>query len=140
MTVSIDTLKEHVGKSVVLTVRQEDGSIEKLEGKIEAASEVGVGFKPKRKRDMDLLEPDSIEELKAAPTKPSQLRQKKLFPVGESKVRAHLIDRHGAPLSQVNGMSNDEAIDLHNKIDHSDFGYNHEKTESTSDGAEPDGE
>lgn len=140
MAVSLDTLKEHVGKPVILTVRLPDGTSEDQEGKIEAASDVGVGFKPKRKRDMDLIEPEDILELKAAPTKPSQLRQKKLFPVGESKVRAHLIDRHGAPLSQINSQSNEEAMTLHEKIDHSDLGHNHEKTESTSDGSESDAE
>jgi len=128
MTVSLEELTPHVGENVVLSITPADGGeATDIEGKLEVASDAGVGFKPKRKRDIELLELSQIVGVKAAPAASGALKQKKLSPVTVATVRGHLIDRHGAPLSQVNGMSNEDALELHGKIDHSDLGHNHDK-------------
>jgi len=137
MTVAIETLQEKAksGDVVLLTVKREDGSTEQVQGKIEVASTAGVGFKPRGRREMDLLELDDVLELEEAPVPDVKLKQVKMKPVDATRVKKHLIDRHGAPLSQVNAMSPDQAAELHGKIDHSDLGHNHLKED-----AEPVGE
>lgn len=128
MSVDIATIKEHVGDTpVLLTVRREDGTEEKLEGKIEVASEAGVGFKPKGRREMDLLEVEDIVGIEEAPVTEAKLKQVGLKPIELGRVKKHLIDRHGAPLSQVNALTAEQAEELHNKIDHTDLGHHHNK-------------
>lgn len=126
MSVDPKTLEEFDGKQVILTLKQEDGSASEQEGKIEAASEAGVAFKEKGKRDVDLIMPDQIEEISLAPSKPKKLVQKKLKPVMLGTVRQHLVDRHGYDLSVVNEMDDEKALKEHEDIDHKDLGHKHE--------------
>lgn len=125
MTVDPQTLEQFNGKSVILTLAQEDGSAKQFEGKVEAASEFGMAFKEKGKRDSDLIVPDQIVEIVAAPTKPKKLTQKKLKPVTETTARQHLLDRHGYDRSVVNEMSDEQAFSEHNDIVHDDLGHKH---------------
>lgn len=124
MTIAPAELEDYSEKTVELVVNREGEEVT-LQGKIELASEVGVAFKPRRKRDVDFIEPSDIISIKEVEESGSDLKQKKLPPLEPAKVRAHLIDRHGAPLSQVNALSPEQAVELHNKIDHSDLGHKH---------------
>lgn len=133
MPVDPATLEEYDGKQVLLTVIQEDGSAKEFEGKIEAASPAGVAFKEKGKRDVELVEPDKIEEIALAPIKPKSLPQKKLKPVTENTVRQHLLDRHGYDRSVVNGMTDDQAFKEHEDIDHDDLGHKHVEPDDDED-------
>lgn len=135
MSVAIDTLKSKVGENILLTVKREDGSTEEVEGKIEVASEAGVGFKPKGRREMDLLEAEDVLDINEAPIVETKLKQVKLKLIDLTRVKKHLIDRHGAPLSQVNALAPEQAEELHNKIDHSDLGHNHTKVDAEPVGA-----
>lgn len=133
MSVDPKTLTDFKGKKVILHKKQDDGTIEELEGKVEEASPIGVAFKTKGKSGLDLLSPDQIEELSLAPTSPKKLRQKKLGLATADTVRSHLVDRHGMPLSKANEATDEQALDLHSRIDHSDLGHKHEaKTEAES--------
>lgn len=125
MTVNPQSLEEFSGKQVILHLRQEDGSVKELEGKVEDASEVGMAFKEKGKRDVDLVLPDQIEEIALAPSKPKTLAQKKLKPVTDSNARQHLLDRHGYDRSVVNSMDDEKGLSEHEDIDHSDLGHKH---------------
>lgn len=125
MAVDASTLESFTGKSVTLVLKQEDGSAKEFEGKVEAASEYGMAFKEKGKRDSDLVEPDQIEEITLAPVKPKTLAQKKLKEVSETTARQHLLDRHGYERSVVNKMSDEQAFSEHEDIDHSDLGHKH---------------
>lgn len=125
MAVEAATLEKFSGKQVILHLIEGDGSVSEKEGKVEDASEVGMAFKEKGKRDVDLVLPDQIEEIALAPTKPKTLSQKKLKPVTETTVRQHLLDRHGYDRSVVNAMTDEKAFDEHNDIDHSDLGHKH---------------
>lgn len=133
MTVDPKTLEEFSGKQVILTVIQEDGSAKELEGKVEDASEVGMAFKEKGKRDVDLVLPEQIEEIVLAPSKPKTLSQKKLKEITEANARQHLLDRHGYERSVVNGMTDEQGLDEHNDIDHSDLGHRHESEDDEAD-------
>lgn len=130
MTVDASTLENFSGKQVILHLIKEDGSVEELTGKVEDASEVGMAFKEKGKRDVDLVLPHQIEEIALAPEKPKTLSQKKLKPVTESTVRQHLLDRHGYERSVVNEMSDAQAFGEHNDIDHTDLGHRHVEPEA----------
>lgn len=125
MAFDASTLPEFVGKNVILHKIEDDGSVTELEGKIEAGSEVGIAFREKGKRDVGLVEPNQIEEITAVAAKPKTLPQKKLKVIAEGAVRQHLLDRHGYARSQVNPMTEAEAIELHDGIDHSDLGHRH---------------
>lgn len=125
MPVDPSTLEDFDGKQVILTLIEDDGSAREVEGKVEAASAAGVAFKEKGKRDVELVEPKSIEEIALAPIKPKTLAQKKLKPVAEQNSRQHLLDRHGYDRSVVNGMSDEQAFAEHEDIDHSDLGHKH---------------
>jgi hypothetical protein len=110
---------------VILTIAQDGGDAAELEGKVDAASEAGMAFKEKGKRDVILVMPDEIIEIALAPSKPKSLAQKKLKPVTESTVRQHLLDRHGYLRTEVNKMEDDEAFETHEAIDHADLGHKH---------------
>lgn len=133
MPVDPATLEKYDGKQVLLTVIQEDGSAKEFEGKIEAASAAGVAFKEKGKRDVELVEPNKIEEIALAPIKPKSLPQKKLKPVTETTVRQHLLDRHGYDRSVVNGMTDEQASKEHEDIDHDDLGHKHVEPDDDED-------
>lgn len=132
MTVAADTLVDFAGKQVILHLITPEG-LKELEGKVEDASEVGMAFKEKGKRDVELVEPHQIEEINLAPEKPKTLAQKKLKPVTENTARQHLLDRHGYERSVVNGMTDSQGLAEHDDIDHADLGHKHVEPDNDSD-------
>ena len=136
MTVAANTLESYSGKQVVLHVVNDEGGLDELEGKVESASEVGMAFKEKGKRDLRLIEPSQIEEIELAPEAPKKSPQKKLQQVTESGARQHLLDRHGYLRSWANQVSDAEAFAEHQSIDHSDLGHRHLTDEETAKKAE----
>lgn len=137
ITESLD-LKEYEGKSVLLKVRDDDGEEVQLEGKVEAASQVGIAFKEKGKSGLDMFEANVILDVEALPEKPKLLKQKVLKPVPVESVRAHLADRHGINLNWLNSVTNEDAAKYHDSIDHSTgeagpLGHKHEAQDEQSD-------
>lgn len=124
MSVDPSTLESFTGKNVVLH-RLVDGTVQELEGKVESASAVGVAFKEKGKRDIELVMPSDVENIDVAPDKPKSLAQKKLKLVTEKNVRQHLLDRHGDSRKAVSAESDEDALARHEAIDHSDLGHKH---------------
>lgn len=139
MAVDATTLESFSGKQVILTVAGEDGDAKEFEGKVEAASEYGMAFKEKGKRDSDLVEPNQIIEIALAPVKPKTLAQKKLKEVTESTARQHLLDRHGYERSVVNKMTDEQAFSEHNDIDHDDLGHKHVAEDDDDENGESEG-
>lgn len=125
MPVIGEELAKFDGKQVILHVIQDDGSAAELEGKVEAASESGLAFREKGKRDVDLLEPSQIEEIALAPAKPKKVTQKKLKPISEQNIRQHLVDRHGMTRTEAGQLTDAEAFEKHENIDHADLGHRH---------------
>lgn len=135
MSITASDLESYNCKQVVLILKNEDGSASEVEGKIEAASSVGIAFKEKGKREVALILPEAIEEIQPVPEKPKKLVQKKLKEVTSSTVRQHLLDRHGYARSVVNDMSDESAFSNHAGIDHSDLGHKHVAAETENEGA-----
>lgn len=129
MSVDVKTLEALAGKQVILHLIQEDGSVSEINGKIEAAAEYGIAFKEKGKRDVDLVELSSIDEVVEAASKPRGLPQKKLRAVTVASARTHLLERHGLTRTEVNRLTDEEAFDQHNEIDHTDLGHDHNEPE-----------
>lgn len=130
-------LKSLENKAVILQVRNSDGELVTLEGVVSAASEVGVAFKPKGKSGLDLIESDRIESAEALPEKPKVIKAKKLAPVTLDNVRQHLADKHSLNLEWLNSVSNEEAKNWHDGIDHkaegSTLGHYHEAVDDKAD-------
>jgi hypothetical protein len=132
MSVNIEELKELDGKKAVIHVIQADDSLKQIEGKIEAVGPQGIAFKIKGQGSVDLFEIEKIEEVQAVNEGPKKIKAKKLAPIEAGKVRAHLVDRHGMPVSKANSMDEKAAEELHNRIDHSDLGHFHKADEPTT--------
>lgn len=132
MAVNAEELAQFLNKKVIFHTINADGSVTEREGKVEAASAFGVFFKEKGKSSGDLYEPKDIEEIMLVPEAPKKIRQKKMKLVEEGQVRQHLVDRHGMPVSKANELTEEQAVELHNRIDHTDLGHRHEASETTS--------
>jgi hypothetical protein len=132
MTVKAEDLQQLLNKRVTLHTLNDDGSATEREGKVEAASAAGIAFKEKGKSSVDLYEIHQIYEIDALPEAPKKIRQKKLKPIEEGQVRQHLVDRHGMPVSKANELTEAQATELHDRIDHKDLGHRHEAPEATS--------
>lgn len=141
MSTTVSDLSEWVDKQVILHLKKEDGSLEEVEGLVEAASEAGMAFKRKGKGGLALIMPDEIEEIQAAPEKPKALTVKKMQPIKEGQARQHLLTYHGVPLDWAKGTDEKAAFQYHLELDHSNLGHKHvEKTETERDKALAEGD
>lgn len=117
MGATVTDYAEYTGKKVILTVKDPndlaEGSIE-IEGQVQAATTVGMLFKPKGRTTSDIIEPDNILgcELIADDRK---VTPKYIKPVGIGLTRTHLADRHGFLLSVVNNLTEETAEAAHTK-------------------------
>lgn len=116
------------GKMVDLVIRDEsepDGRKE-VTGRIIEGNDLGVIFKAKSQRVQELINTEDILDVSEAVS--ARLRvvsQKKLKQVGPSVIKRHMADYHGWGRTQLNGMSEVEAMRQHDEIDHSDLGHCH---------------
>lgn len=119
-------LEQYTDKRILVTVNTEEGASE-VEGVAQAANELGLLIKPKGKMGLDLIPIADIIEVKYVAEKQKPLVAKVLKPVGFGQARTHLLERHALLLEEVNGMSEQEAFDKHNEIDHveADLGHVH---------------
>lgn len=134
-------LDEYKGKKVVVTVNlaepneKGEGAVE-YEGTIQAGNELGFLIKPKGQVQFKLLDRASIEDVRLVQDKSATIKRSKLQLVKVGQARRHLLERHGATLTQVNGLTEEQAMEHHNGIDHeaSDLGHIHvAEGESTDD-------
>ena len=127
-----------VGKKVIVT-RNLDKPNEKgelaveVEGTVEAANVHGVMLKPKGQVKPEILNLDEIEEIRFAPEKAKNIKAKVLKPIEHGQARGHLLERHGLTLKEVNALSEEEALEFHESIDHvaKDLGHVHGSKEET---------
>lgn len=115
--------EQYVGKKVTLTRNlaeaNDDGqTAEELEGTVEAFAGSVLLFKPKGKTTADMIEVGDVESIDYAPDKAKKISRKKLKPVTYGQARNHLAERHGFTLKQVNEMTEKQAFEAHNGIDH----------------------
>jgi hypothetical protein len=110
-------------KMVNLTLAGED---EPFAARIVEANETGLMFKRKNQRVPEIASAADVLRIEEAISPRLRLvTQKKLKVVNEVTIKRHLADYHGVPLSELNGMSEAEAMRRHEDIDHADLGHDH---------------
>jgi hypothetical protein len=130
------------GKRISLTFHDKDsGESQTLEGRVEIGSEVGLMFKEKGKSNVLLIEASQIDAVGELAPKEPNVSVKTLQPIPLGRIRQHLADRHGYKRSDVNGLSEAQAEELHDSLDHSELAHKHEVPKAqTEAGSESDGE
>lgn len=140
MTQATLDLAQYADQKVTLTFRQDDGEEVTKEGRVDTASAAGLLFKEKGKADLHIITPEAIVGIEVAPTKDPKVTVKKLQPIPLGRVRQHLADRHGYRPADLNAMSEQQAFDLHEQLDHTELAHKHEvpaaKAEATEDDSE----
>lgn len=138
MAVSAPELSKYQSKRVVvvrnLAEPNEKGErAVEIEGLAQAANALGVLIKPKGKTNVELIELHDIEEISFAPEKNKILKPKSLRPVTYGQAKSHLLERHGYTLTEANALTEEEALETHDKIDHveDDLGHIHEDKSDT---------
>lgn len=120
------------GKRVIVVVNGENGEAQEIEGTIDSVTAGAFILRPKGKTKVELIEDDDVLEIKDAPTPTKALKAKSLKPIELGQARAHLLDRHGYKLSDINALSEQEAFDFHATVDHSELGHNHDTSPAPS--------
>lgn len=123
--IELTEIEKLVDKESELTLLAEDGTTSKVVGTVKAASAAGVAFKPKGQSSVKLLELREILAGEAAPEKPKPITQSKQKPVPEGQMRRHLATYHGISLKWCREATEEQAVEFHNGVDHSDLGHKH---------------
>lgn len=113
-------LEKYNEKKVVLTIGGE-----KTEGKVMAASAIGIVFKAKGSSATKLIEAKDIEDIAEVVAGPKKLKSRVIPQVHDAKNREHLIERHGYKVSEIEKLSEEDAKAFHDSLDHSDLGHSH---------------
>lgn len=127
MTVAAETMDQYQGQKVIARVTPEngEGDVESLEGKAEVANESGLLLKVKGRSGLQLIALDRVEALEFAPETPKKIATKTVKVIGYGKVRQHLADRHGWTVSDLEEVSEEDALNTHQGLDHKVEGIAH---------------
>ena len=119
-------ISQYKGKFVELEL--DDHAGEKKEYKVEEAMGNLVLLREKGKSSPQLVETEKILSLTPpAPKAPAPLKAKRLNPVDSEQVKRHLVDNHGYRVADINSLTVEQAVELHEGIDHKaeDLGHFH---------------
>jgi hypothetical protein len=122
MSVDPNTLANYAGKNVNIVLTGEYAELSG-EGKVEAASTMGVAFKPKGKGSIIVL-PSDVESIEAAAVI-KKITRKSMLPASLENVRQHLVDRHGYKVSDIEQYTPEQALEFHNTLEHGELGHDH---------------
>lgn len=107
-----------------------------IEGKVQIGNDVGLLIKPKGKVQFDLIPRSEIEDVYLTPEKSKKLVASKIRPVGIGNIRRHLLDRHGVTLEWANKVSEEQAKEYHDGLDHVANNLGHVHVEKSDDKAD----
>jgi hypothetical protein len=111
---------------------------ETFPARVVEGNDMGLMYKKKNQRVPEIANAESILNIEEALSPRLRLvTKKKLKAVGDPTVKRHLADYHGFPLSELNGMSEGEAIRRHDEIDHTDLGHEHTDEAATTEQEAP---
>lgn len=134
-------LTQYEGKKVKMTYTKAGGEQVEVVATVDIANEVAVLLKLRGKTNGLVLTPDQIVDYGLDDSKPVELKQKELKDTTLNTVRAHLADRHGLMLEEVNDFDEEAAAELHLTLDHGKLSHTHpfiSEAEADADGEEPD--
>jgi hypothetical protein len=103
----------------------EDDSVEERPGTLEAVNDLGILFKAKGRSSSELIMWFDVVGIEAddtatAPKSPAKIKPKRVNPVASGAAKRHLADAHGLPLSYVNQLTADQAVQVHDKLHEDD--------------------
>lgn len=126
MTETLD-LTQFDGKKVIVQHQDGEGNVVETEGTVQTGNELGLLIKPKGKASVEIIEAATIEGVELAPEKAKKVGVKWLKDVELGQARQHLLDRHGATVTEVNALNEQQAFEAHADIDHEaeDLGHRH---------------
>ena len=139
------TLEDYKGKTVSIVL--DEHPEEAKEYVVEEATPLAYILREKGKSKQELYLADRIVSWEPpAPKPPAPLKAKRLGELTADKAKRHLLDFHAYTLSDVNKLSDKDALEFHGTIDHEalDLGHYHKKTEreaaieAASAGVEPE--
>ena len=138
-------LAQYEGKRVVITQNlkepNENGeSAVEVEGQVQVGNENGVLLKPKGKTNFTLIEAGDIEEIRLAPEKDKNIKASKLRLVKVGQARRHMLERHGVTLSWANSVTEEQALEYHNTLDHEELDLGHVHVDKAEKESESDDE
>lgn len=120
---SHDDMKKFEGNKVIINLPGKGGE---MEGKLEAYNEVAGGFfRKKGSPNGTIFELSEVQSIEFAPEKARKLSPRQLPIVEYGKARQHLADRHGITLDWINSVTEVEAFEAHEQLDHSQLGHFH---------------
>lgn len=118
MTVNVTELKKYQDKKVVVTRNLPDKpEAVEIEGTVQVSNDMGILIKPKGKTQFELIPLAEIEAVNFVQETDKALKPKTLKVVDYGQARAHLADRHGYTLAQVNKMTEKVAYEFHTSGD-----------------------
>lgn len=132
MSVDPNKLADYAGKNVNIKLSGEYAELSG-EGKVEAASTMGVAFKPKGKGTVIVL-PSDVEAIEASAVV-KKITRKSMLPATLDNVRQHLVDRHGYKVSDIEQYTPEQALEFHNSLEHGELGHDHKKAEASAEPA-----
>lgn len=151
-SLTLEQVQEWIGKEAEVVLVDGDRGTKTVTGTIVNATVAGIPFKEKGKAGVQLLAVGDIYDINAAPVKATPVKQRKVKPVAEGKMRQHLADAHGVSLKWCKEASEADARLFHDGdgteanpgIDHADCGHIHvveepkadERTEAINEGSE----
>ena len=117
-------ISQYKGKFVEIELAEHDG--ESKEYKVEEAMGNLVLLREKGKSSPQLIETDKIISFTPpAPKPPAPLKAKRQNPVEPEQVKRHLVDNHGYKVSDINSLTVEQAVALHDDIDHQELDLGH---------------
>lgn len=121
----------------VLIVTEIDGEAAEVEATLEVVNDHGVLVKPKGKPKLEIIRNEHITEIREIAAV-AAVSRKSIKPIPFGKVRSHLAERHGLKVSDINAMTEEQAQEFHNGLDHAalDLGHDHAVKEAPAVAAE----
>lgn len=142
MTTAQD-FSQYDGKKVTITVAdpEAEGGQKALEGTVDTGTEMGLLFKPKGKASLELIEASKVISVEVAPESPKKITVKALLPLKDSGARQHLVDRHGYKVSDIDPLSEVDALKFHeSEVGHDGLAHNHDGKPKEAGDASAEGE
>jgi hypothetical protein len=123
-------LGEYVNKKVTVTrnlaePNEKGESAVEVEGTVQAGNQLGILIKPKGKVSFDLIPIGEIEEIVLAAEGAKKFKRSKLQLVKVGQARRHLLERHGVQLTWVNTVTEEQAHEYHQSLNHEDLDLGH---------------
>lgn len=130
MSVNPSELSKFADQKVIVQINldkpnDKGETLVEVEGTALAANEMGILLKPKGKTQAELVEAAKIEGVVFAPQKEKEIKAKTLQPIKYGQARSHLLERHGATLTDVNGLTEEQALDYHTELNHAETDLGH---------------